>query len=99
MSAALSKSQQRYLRGLCHNLQPVVMIAEKGLSENVCHEINLALDSHELIKIKVRTERQERDELVNTIMTDFNVELVQKIGQVACFYRHNADAPKLALPA
>ena len=98
MPAKLTKNQHHYLRGLCHNLQPVVMIADKGLSENVRHEIDLALNSHELIKVKLRAERDERSQLINTIIADFRVELVQKIGQVACFYRKNKEQQKIALP-
>ena len=40
----LSNRQIRHLRGLTHSLQPVVIVADKGLSENVMAEIELALD-------------------------------------------------------
>ena len=49
----MNSKQISYLRGLAHNLNPVVMISNKGLSEAVLKEINLNLDAHELIKIKV----------------------------------------------
>ncbi|HMB59267.1 MAG TPA: YhbY family RNA-binding protein, partial [Xanthomonadales bacterium] len=51
---SLSTQQIRYLRGLSHHLRPVVTIADKGLSENVLAELDSALDTHELIKVKLR---------------------------------------------
>ena len=93
----LKNHQIRQLRGRCHELSPVVMVADKGLNENVRAEIEQALNSHELIKIKLRGEREQRREWVNRILTETSAELVQKIGQVACFYRRNAKNPKIAL--
>ena len=36
---SLSNRQLRHLRGLTHHLKPVVMVGDKGLSENVMSEI------------------------------------------------------------
>ncbi|MES1987940.1 MAG: YhbY family RNA-binding protein, partial [Pseudomonadota bacterium] len=55
----MNSKQISYLRGLAHNLNPVVMISNKGLSEAVLKEINLNLDAHELIKIKVAGDDRE----------------------------------------
>ena len=49
----LSTKQIAHLRGLAHSLNPVVMIGNNGLTENVIKEIELNLNSHELIKVKV----------------------------------------------
>jgi putative YhbY family RNA-binding protein len=43
-----------------HGLKPVIMIGQAGLTEAVLKEIELALDTHELLKIKIRAEREER---------------------------------------
>ncbi len=95
---ALNTAQKKYLRGLTHQLDPVVMVAEKGLTENVLAEIDLALEHHELIKIKLRTEREQRQAWVEQIEKCFKAELVHQIGQVACYFRRNHEKPKLALP-
>ena len=42
---ALNRTQIRFLRGLCHDLSPVVIVADKGLTANVRSEVELALDS------------------------------------------------------
>lgn len=94
----LNKSQNRYLRGLCHNLTPVVMVADKGLTENVMAEIELALVHHELIKIKLRGDKAQRQQWLKTIDASSKAQLVQSIGQVACLFRRNPDKPRVALP-
>lgn len=94
----LNKSQKKYLRGLTHSLDPVVMIADKGLSENVMQEIELALDHHELVKLRLRAERDDRNTWIAEIGQATGAELVHQIGQVACFYRNNPKNPKIALP-
>ena len=95
---ALTNHQRKYLRGLTHDLDPVVMVADKGLSENVLAEIEQALDHHELIKVKVRSEREQRKAWIEEIRRLADAELVHQIGQVACFYRRHPKKPKIALP-
>ncbi len=96
---SLSNAQKRYLRGLGHHLKPVVTIAEKGLTENVSAEIELALTHHELVKIKLRQAREQRKDCIRQIAENTGAELVHSIGQIACYYRKNPDKAKIALPA
>jgi len=65
----LTSKQVRYLRGLTHQLQPVVRVADKGLNENVMAEIESALQHHELIKIKLRADRDTRKSWIRQIST------------------------------
>ena len=72
-----------------HHLKPVVMIGQAGLTAAVIAEIELALDVHELIKVKIRAERDERKEISDEICAATTAELVQSIGQIIVIYRHN----------
>jgi len=94
----LTSRQIRYLRGLTHRLQPVVMVGDKGLSENVLTEIEMALEHHELIKIKLRTDRDTRTALIRQISEKFGAEKIHVIGQVACFFKRNSKKPVIELP-
>ena len=94
----LTSQQIRYLRGLTHPLQPVVMIADKGLSENVMMEIESALEHHELVKIKLRADRDTRTAWIAQISEQCSAEKVHVIGQVACFFRRNRKKPIIAIP-
>jgi RNA-binding protein len=74
-----------------HSLNPVVMIGQSGLTDAVLAEIELALDHHELIKIKIRAERDERKLISEKICTQTGAELIQSIGQIIVIYRLNPN--------
>ncbi len=95
----MNSKQISYLRGLAHNLNPVVMISNKGLSEAVLKEINLSLDAHELIKIKVTgDDRELRAQLLVDICTQTNAVAVHHIGKQLVVYRKSATKPKIVVP-
>lgn len=96
---SLSNRQIKFLRGLCHHLKPVVTVGDKGLSDNVKTEIEIALDHHELIKIKLKSDRETRSSWAEQITGLFDAEPVQAIGQVVCFFRRNPKKPVIELPA
>lgn len=69
-------------------LKPVVILGDKGLTENVIHEIDLALTAHELIKVRVNAaDREAREALTTEICEATQSELIQKIGHVISIYR------------
>ncbi len=94
----LTGKQRHFLRGLAHHRKPVVTLGEAGLSKNVLAEIELALNHHELIKVKLRgSDRKERQALVDAICEQASCESVQQIGQIAVFYR-SAETPVIKIP-
>lgn len=95
---SLSASQKKYLRGLTHALHPVVTVADKGLTDNVMAEIEQALDHHELVKIKIRSDRDSRVLQIEEIVRRCSAEKVHVIGQVACFFRRNPKKPVIEFP-
>jgi RNA-binding protein len=87
----LKASQKKNLRRQAHHLQPLVTVADKGLSETVIAEIERALHDHELIKVKLRGERELRKTWGKSIAMQCEAELVLTIGQVACFYKKHPE--------
>jgi RNA-binding protein len=87
----VNSADKKKLRAEAHTLKPVVMIGQSGLTPAVLAEIELALDSHELIKVKIRAEREERKLISEKICTGTGAELIQTIGQIAVIYRLNPD--------
>lgn len=84
----LTGKQKHYLRGLAHHRKPIVTVGDAGLTENVVAEIDQALGHHELVKVKIRNnDRAQRQQMVNSICEQTSCEEVQKIGQIAVFYR------------
>lgn len=95
----ISASQKRYLRSQAHHLKPVVTVGQRGLSDNVFTEIEIALNYHELIKIKITgADQEDKKIMIDTISAQTGADLVQTIGHVAVFFRRNLKKPKVALP-
>ncbi|MDB4409343.1 ribosome assembly RNA-binding protein YhbY [Gammaproteobacteria bacterium] len=88
----LTEKMKHELRGRGHTLRPVVSIGNAGLSKAVLREIELSLEHHELMKIKVGgAERDERKQIITRICERFDAELVQAIGHIALIYRKHPD--------
>lgn len=87
----LKGSQRKHLRGVAHSYKPLVQIGKDGLSEGVIGAIDAALESHELIKLKMTAERDERQALVPLIEARLGCECVGTVGRVAILYREHPD--------
>ncbi|QWF69817.1 YhbY family RNA-binding protein [Methylomonas paludis] len=85
----MSPIEKKKLKALAHALNPVVMIGQAGLTDAVLKEINLALDTHELIKVKIRAEKVDRQLISAEICSQTLAEQIQAIGQIAVLYRKN----------
>ena len=96
---SLSTSQTKILRGLAHALKPVVRVGQNGLKDTIFEEIETALDFHELIKVKIAADRDEREEMTNEILKKSQAEKVQQIGQVLVLFRRNPENPKIVMPS
>jgi len=95
----LTNKQKRYLKTLAHHLTPVVIVGQHGLSDNVLNEVDLSLDAHELIKVRVNAgDRDERKKMLETLTESASAELIQSIGHVAVFYRAHPKKPQISLP-
>jgi RNA-binding protein len=94
----LTVKQRQYLKGLAHDLHPVVTIGNNGLTSSVVKEIAMSLNAHELIKVKISgDERELRNQLAEEICTQTEASFVQHIGKLLVFYKAN-DKAKISLP-
>ena len=95
----LSESQKKHLRGLGHQLKPVIIVGDAGLSESVLREFDSTLSHHELIKVRIRAaDRESRDALIDDLCRQGSGNLIQRIGNVALIYRPSPDNPRIRLP-
>mgnify|MGYP002376081524 FL=1 len=95
---SLSPEQRREYRAIAHNLKPVIIVGDKGLSEGLQEELERALNDHELIKIKVASQdRETRHEAITALCESSGAELVQTIGKIAVILRR-AKKPNPKLP-
>lgn len=88
----MDKKTVQALKARAHSLKPVVMIGEKGLTDAVLAETNIALDSHELIKIKITGhEREDKQAIAQELCHELDAQLIQKIGNIIVVYRLNLE--------
>ena len=95
----LSEPQKKFLRGLGHQLKPIIMVGDAGLSDSLMKEFESTIEHHELIKVRVRTgDRETRDTMISDLCKKGAAELVARIGNVALIYRRNDEKPQIPLP-
>jgi RNA-binding protein len=82
----------KHLKQRAHHLDPVVRTGSKGLTDAVHKEIDIALNAHELIKIKlIANDKAERQSMIETICEQHQAELVQSVGHVVSIYREKQE--------
>jgi RNA-binding protein len=82
------EKMKKELKKQAHHLKPVVMLGNSGLTENVHHEIETALESHELIKIRISgADNDKKNELIQQILSHHQAELIDQIGHVIVIYK------------
>lgn len=95
---SLTGKQLRTLRGLGHHLKPVVMVGKAELNEQVIAATEEALDSHELIKVKLQEGcLAERRSVAEQLAAASGAQIVQVLGRNILLYRA-APEPRLHLP-
>ncbi|WP_409523769.1 YhbY family RNA-binding protein [Nitrincola sp. MINF-07-Sa-05] len=95
---SLTPEQKKQFRTIGHRLNPIVMIAGNGLTENIQLEVDRALEDHELIKVRFTVgDRELKRKLINELCEIVEAEAVQVIGNIALVYRAAKDPnPKLS---
>jgi RNA-binding protein len=88
--------QKMYLRGLAHGLKPIVMIGQKGLTDELIKSVNQALQRHELIKVKFvdPKDREQKNEISKIREKDTGSEMVSAVGHVYTFFKQQEDPEK-----
>ena len=99
MPIALTNAQIRFLRGQAHDLKAMLQVGGKGITEALVAEVELALEHHELIKVKVAGEdREARDAMITSLTERADAALVQRIGHTAVLYRPSREKRQIVLP-
>ena len=93
MKKNLSDIKKKELRKRACSLKPFVIIGQHGLTNSVLSEINVALNAHELIKIRIRgANKNERFEHCLKIEQQLHAEIIHQIGFITVLYRPKPDS-------
>ena len=91
----ITGKQRSYLKGLAHELSPLVNIGKSGLSESVVSAIDQALSDHELVKVQILdTTELHPKEVANDMADKLGAEFVQAIGKRFVLYRMAKEKEK-----
>lgn len=94
----LTINQKKYLRGIAHGLNPMIIIGANGVTDSLMAELEITLNHHEILKIKMAAaERDDRKAIIDHIIKATGSLLVQTVGKVLVIYRQNEDT-QLPLP-
>ncbi len=88
----MDSTLKQALKAKAHHLKPVILLGAKGLTSAVIEETNLALLTHELIKVKINgAEKADRQAITADLCQQLQAHLVQLIGNTAIVYRKNNE--------
>lgn len=86
----MNKDLKLKLRQKAHALKPVIIIGANQLTPAVLQETDVALNAHELIKIRINAEnREDRHRIMEEICAKLHAELISRIGHIAVVYRNS----------
>jgi len=92
---SLTPAERKVHRAGAHHLDPVVQIGNDGLTPAVEREIDLALNAHGLIKVRVFSDdRDARQSLLADLAERLDAAPVQHIGKLLVLWRPMPDKVK-----
>ncbi len=96
----MNGKQKKYLRGLAHDMRPLVHVGQRGLGPSVVKQIDAGLSDHELIKVKLSAEAPlDRKQAAAQIEQELGCTVAGSIGRVLILYRRNPDNPRIEVPS
>lgn len=84
----LDRNARLLLQAKAHHLDPVVLLGGNGLTEAVIKEVDRALTSHGLIKVKVPSDdREERTAIFEELADKLGAAKITQIGKLLVLFR------------
>jgi RNA-binding protein len=87
MAVALTSRQRAELKARAHALEPAVYVGKAGVQDSIVLEIDRALTAHELIKLKIDADRDERESMAEIVAARTGATVVQRVGKVVVLWR------------
>lgn len=95
----LTGKQRRHLRSLAHHLDPVVTVGKEGVTDAVLTKLNVELELHELLKVKITQNAPESVKDTAVVLGERSgAAVAQTIGRTAVLYRRRKEKPEIRLP-
>lgn len=84
----LTSKQRSILRAIGNKMEPIVIIGKSGITENLVNQLDEALNSRELVKVRTLPNKELKvKEIAEDLAQKTGADIVQTIGQNFLFYR------------
>lgn len=93
----LTPAQRKYLRGLAHHLRPVAQVGQSGVTDAFLANLDGALASHELVKVKFADWKDRKAELSDEICDRLDCWEAGRVGHVVILYRPAREPEKRSI--
>ncbi|MCH9689920.1 MAG: ribosome assembly RNA-binding protein YhbY [Gammaproteobacteria bacterium] len=88
----MDTSTKNEFKAQAHHLKPVIIVGSQGVTNPVIRETDNALNTHELIKVKVNAEdKAGRNAITMALCDALKAEFIQLIGSIAIIYRKKKE--------
>ena len=94
----LTSKRRAFLRKKAHNLEAMVRIGKDGITDNLIQSIVEAIDSRELLKVKILQNCEtEKEEIFEKLSERKEFQVVGIIGKTIILFKENTDKPVISL--
>ena len=94
----LTSKRRAYLRKRAHDMDPLVRIGKDGITDNLIQSILDAIDSRELIKVKILQNcEDEKQEIMDKLCSCREFQVVGIIGKTILIFKENKEKPVITL--
>lgn len=92
---ALTGKQRRKLRALGHHLSVVVQVGQNGVTDAVVAAVAQALHDHELVKVQIAQDRDEREASTEKLAAETQSEVAQTLGKTLLLFKKRKEKSKI----
>lgn len=93
----LTGADRRHLRSLAHPKKPIVFVGESGVNDAVIRAVDVALTTHELIKVRLRQPADKHTD-AERLAAGTRSALCGVLGHTVVLYRPDPETPRIQLP-
>ena len=94
----ITGKQRAYLRSMSNSLETIFQIGKGGITEEICHQLNNALEARELVKARVLDNSGwTAKEAANAIAEHIGAEVVSVTGSKFVLYKESVNKKRIEL--
>lgn len=95
----LTGKQRSFLKSKANTLDPMFQLGKNGLTENFIKQVDVVLESKELLKISVlNNSGLAAKDVAIELANELNAEFVQSMGNKFVIYRESKEEKVIQLP-